>query len=175
MRLRSGRVSFEVPKGFDVLTDGSPVHESREAWGKDRKPGVSVTLVRKAEFGEPVEYSPLESGELVPEAFPASIALTALSFGGGEGPLDHLRRTAEVLRPHLPGFEIVLLKESRVGRSEAALAAFRFHTQLSIEQIQMAWVLGEEPVKAIMTVSAVQADEGLEVLKAFAESVVLHS
>jgi len=161
-RIQYGRCSFVLPDGFIVQERASHVnaHPSGSMHCiNGAKVPVCITLTSTAVHpGEPV-FS-LRPEDMNPDAYPVSIILTSLMAPHNACPMDHLRKTADVLGSYYKDFEVSYCNKSRVGEYPAARAQCSFVTNFRIFQLIIVWLADKELVTCTMMVSESGVEKG---------------
>jgi len=174
-RIQYGRCSFVLPDGF-ILQEGAS-HVNAHSSGRmhcveGAKVPICITLTSTAVHpGVPV-FSLLPE-DMNPDAYPVSITLTSLMAPNDACPLDHLRKTADVLRRYYRSFEVSFSKKSRVGEHSAARAQCSFVTNFKIFQLIIVWLADKELVTCTMMVSESGVEKGWKKLRRFVDSIRL--
>ena len=174
-QIQCGRCSFVLPEGFIVQERASYVneHPSGSMHGiHGAKVPICITLTSTAVHpGAPV-FS-LRPEDMNPDAYPVNITLTTLMAPSDVQPLDHLRKTADVLRRYYKGFEVSFCKRSRVGEYPAARAQCSFVTNFKIFQLSIVWLVDKELVTCTMMVPESGVEKGWKDLRKFVDSIRL--
>ena len=174
-RIQYGRCSFVLPDGFIVQERAS--HVNAHSSGSmhcinGAKVPVCITLTSTAVHpGEPV-FS-LRPEDMNPDAYPVSITLTSLMAPNDACPVDHLRKTADVLGSYYKDFEVSYCNKSRVGEYPAARAQCSFVTNFRIFQLIIVWLADKELVTCTMMVSESGVEKGWKELRRFVDSIRL--
>jgi hypothetical protein len=133
---------------------------------------VCITLTSTAVHPDEPVFSLLPE-DMNPDAYPVSITLTSLMAPHNARPLDHLRKTADVLRRYYKGFEVSYCKKTRVGEYSAARAQHSFVTNFKIFQLIIVWLADKELVTCSMMVSESGVKKGWKEMRRFVDSIRL--
>jgi hypothetical protein len=162
-RVQLGSCTFELPSGFEIQKDASPV--GGETACHHGTPPVCITLTKIPV----VPHRPESSRKLDPDRYPVSITLS-LHAGQGGHPLAYLRNTEAVLERHFSGFSIDFCEQARLGQLNAARSQSSYFTQLRIYRLSYAWLSDHGLASATMMTPPSRVETGWVTLRRLAES-----
>lgn len=172
-RVKYGRCTFHLPDGFAILHEASHPHSGSSGCIHDKtskKVPLYITLTRTAVHPGVPDIS--ESPEdMCPEAYPASITLTTNTSMIHGRPLEHLRRTEQMLQRYFNDFKIDFCENDTVGAFAAARAQSFFVTNFRLFRLNFAWLADQDMATATMTVAESGTEKGWIDLRRFIESI----
>ena len=174
-RIQYGRCTFILPDGFVIQHEASHIspHSSSCAHGENlKKTPVYLTLASTGVHPDVPDFSE-SSEDLCPDAFPSSIILTTNKSMIHGRPIEHLRKTEEVLQRYFKNFKIDFCEKDRVGEFAAAKAQSSFVTNIRLFRLNLAWLADRELVTSTMMVSEPGVNKGWVNLRRFVESLSL--
>ena len=174
-RMQYGRCRFILPDGFVIKHEAShlPPHSSSCAQGGNlRKTPIYLTLSSTRVHSDVPDFSE-SSEDLRPDAFPSSIVLTTSKSMIHGRPIEHLRKTEEVLQRYFKNFKIDFCERDRIGEFKAAKAQSSFATNFRLFRLNFAWLADRELVISTMMVSEPGVSEGWIDHRRFVESLSL--
>jgi hypothetical protein len=174
-RVIYGRCTFHLPDGFAILHEASHPHSGSLSCIHNnpcKKVPLCITLTRSGVHPGVPDFSE-SPDDMRPEAYPASISLTTnMSMIHGR-PLEHLRRTEQVLQRYFNDFKIDFCKKDTVGEFAAARAQSSFATNFRLYRLNFAWLADQELATATMTVAESGTEKGWIDLRRFVDSIRL--
>lgn len=174
-RIQYGRCSFVLPAGFIVQEGASRVNAhpggSLHSIVGAKAPVCIALTSTNLHPGTPV-FS-LLSEDMNPDAYPVSITLTSRMMPTDACPLNHVRKTVDVLREHYKGFEVGFCQRNKVVDYPAARAQCSFVTNFKIFQLLIVWIVDKELVTCTMMVSESGVEKGWKDLERFVDSIRL--
>lgn len=173
-RIQVGRCSFIPPEGFVVQKEASITspHPSGYMTCTDGTTPVCITLTSTKVYPDVPDFSNCPE-DMNPVAYPVSITLTTFMAHGNAYPMDHLRKTDQVLQGHFKNFKISFYKKYMVGKYQAALSQCSFVTNFRIYRLNCAWFAEKELFVSTMMVTEPGVERGWNDLRRFVESVRL--
>lgn len=164
-----------LPDGFIIQERASYIHAhpSGSVDLHGAKMPICITITSTSVHpGVPV-FSLLPE-DMNTDAYPVNITLTSRMATSGTHPLNHVRKTADVLQGYYRGFEVHFCKKTRVGGYPAARAQCSFVTNFKIFQLIIIWLVDKELVTCTMMVPESGVEKGWKVVQGFVDSVRLH-
>ena len=173
-RIQVGRCSFIPPEGFVVQTEASITspHPSGYMTCTDGTTPICITLTSTKVYPDVPDFSNCPE-DMNPVAYPVSITLTTFLAHGNACPMDHLRKTDQVLQGHFKNFKIGFYKKYMVGKYQAVRSQCSFVTNFRIFRLNFAWLAEKELVVSSMMVTESGVEKGWNDLRRFVESVHL--
>lgn len=173
-RIQIGRCSFIPPEGFVVQKEASLTspHPSGYMTCADGTTPICITLTSTKVYPDVPDFSNCPE-DMNPVAYPVSITLTTFMAHGNAHPMDHLRKTDQVLQGHFKNFKIGFYKKYMVGKYQAARSQCSFVTNFRIFRLNFAWLAEKELVVSSMMVTESGVEKGWNNLRRFVESVRL--
>ena len=172
-RIRYGRCTFILPDGFAIQPEAShtpPYTSNCDHAEYSRRPSIYLTIADNGVDTNTPDFSE-SSEDLRPEVFPSSIVLTASKSMIHARPVEHLRKTEEVLQRYFKNLKIDFCKSDRVGEFQAARSQSSFETNFTIFRLNFAWLVDKELVTSTMTVGEPGVGKGWIDLRQFVESL----
>ncbi|MEE8481186.1 MAG: hypothetical protein V3T59_08110 [Desulfobacterales bacterium] len=173
-QIQVGRCSFIPPEGFVVQKESSLTspHPSGYMTCTDGTTPICITLTSTKVYPDVPDFSNCPE-DMNPVAYPVSITLTTFMAHGNAYPMDHLRKTDQVLQGHFKNFKISFYKKYMVGKYQAALSQCSFVTNFRIYRLNCAWFAEKELLVSTMMVTESGVEKGWKDLRRFVESVHL--
>ena len=173
-QIQVGRCSFIPPEGFVVQKESSLTspHPSGYMTCADGTIPICITHTSTKIYPDVPDFSNCPE-EMNPVAYPVSITLTTFMAHGNAHPMDHLRKTDQVLQGHFKNFKIGFYKKYMVGKYQAALSQCSFVTNFRIYRLNCAWFAEKELLVSTMMVTESGVEKGWNDLRRFVESVHL--
>ncbi len=173
-RIQVGRCSFIPPEGFVVQKEASITspHPSGYMTCTDGTTPICITLTSTKVYPDVPDFSNCPE-DMNPVAYPVSITLTTFMAHGNTCPVDHLRKTDQVLQGHFKNFKISFYKKYMVGKYQAALSQCSFVTNFRIFRLNFTWLAEKELLVSTMMVTEQGVERGWNDLRRFVESVRL--